>query len=67
MLRRRLQHNQCLSSYIEDTDAYGVVYNGNYLRAYDRSLHTTSLLEECGLSPDENCQIHILMTDRLLL
>jgi hypothetical protein len=26
--------------YIEDTDAYGVMYNANYLRAYDRALHS---------------------------
>lgn len=25
--------------YIEDTDAYGIMYNGNYLRSYDRALH----------------------------
>lgn len=25
--------------FIEDTDAYGVVYNGNYLKFYDRALH----------------------------
>ena len=25
--------------YIEDTDAYGVVYNTNYIRAYERALH----------------------------
>ena len=28
--------------YIEDTDAYGIVYNPNYLRAFDRALHQTS-------------------------
>mmetsp|Transcript_7122 Transcript_7122/g.11865 ORF Transcript_7122/g.11865 Transcript_7122/m.11865 type:complete len:368 (-) Transcript_7122:713-1816(-) len=28
--------------YIEDTDAYGVMYNANYLRAYERALHTVS-------------------------
>lgn len=27
-----------LSIFIEDTDAYGVVYNGNYLKFYDRAL-----------------------------
>lgn len=33
--------------YIEDTDAYGVKYNANYLRTYDRALHQacTSLSE----------------------
>ena len=25
--------------FIEDTDAYGVMYNANYLRCYDRALH----------------------------
>jgi len=30
--------------YIEDTDAYGVIYNANYIRAYDRALHRTSIL-----------------------
>ena len=28
--------------YIEDTDTYGVVYNANYLRAYERALQTAS-------------------------
>lgn len=28
--------------YIEDTDAYGVMYNANYLRAYERAMHTVS-------------------------
>jgi acyl-CoA thioesterase FadM len=27
-----------MSVYIEDTDAYGVIYNSNYLRAYERAL-----------------------------
>jgi acyl-CoA thioesterase FadM len=25
--------------FIEDTDAYGIMYNGNYLRSYDRALY----------------------------
>jgi hypothetical protein len=29
-----------MTVYIEDTDAYGVMYYGNYLRAYDRALHS---------------------------
>jgi len=29
--------------YIEDTDAYGVMYNANYLRAYERALHLLSI------------------------
>ena len=28
--------------YIEDTDAYGVMYNANYLRAYERAIHLIS-------------------------
>ena len=28
--------------YIEDTDAYGVMYNANYLRAYERALQQTN-------------------------
>jgi len=28
--------------YIEDTDAYGVMYNGNYLRSYERALSHVS-------------------------
>ncbi len=27
------------SVYIEDTDAYGVIYNGNYIKCYERALH----------------------------
>ena len=30
--------------YIEDTDAYGIMYNTNYLRAYDRALHMSAKL-----------------------
>lgn len=29
--------------FIEETDAYGVVYNANYLRIYDRALHMISI------------------------
>lgn len=29
--------------FIEDTDAYGIMYNGNYLRSYDRALHICTL------------------------
>lgn len=28
--------------FIEDTDAYGIMYNGNYLRSYDRALHLST-------------------------
>ena len=33
---------QPMQVYIEDTDAYGIMYNSNYLRCYDRALHMTS-------------------------
>lgn len=32
--------------YIEDTDAYGVMYNGNYLRSYERALSHVSREKE---------------------
>jgi acyl-CoA thioester hydrolase len=39
-----LQEVKLLSSpmqvYIEDTDAYGVVYNANYIRSYERALYS---------------------------
>jgi acyl-CoA thioesterase FadM len=34
--------SQSFHVYIEDTDAYGVMYNANYLRAYERAMHTVS-------------------------
>jgi acyl-CoA thioesterase FadM len=34
--------------YIEDTDSYGVMYNGNYLRAYERAL--SNLFRSSGSS-----------------
>jgi len=33
--------------YIEDTDAYGILYNANYLKFYDRALHRTSYENDC--------------------
>ena len=34
--------------FIEDTDAYGIMYNGNYLRSFDRAIHlcTSSLVND---------------------
>jgi hypothetical protein len=44
-----------MTVYIEDTDAYGMMYNGNYLRAYDRALHamvtTTATTRGASVSP----------------
>ena len=34
--------------YIEDTDSYGVMYNANYLRSYDRALHSMYALQDRG-------------------
>eukprot|EP00978_Attheya_sp_CCMP212_P010394 scaffold25190_cov53-Attheya_sp.AAC.2 len=31
--------SQPMQLYIEDTDAYGVMYNGNYIKSYERALH----------------------------
>lgn len=31
--------SQAMQLYIEDTDAYGVMYNGNYIKSYERALH----------------------------
>jgi hypothetical protein len=32
--------------YIEDTDSYGVMYHANYLRAYDRALHSMFMMND---------------------
>ncbi|KAL3934580.1 MAG: hypothetical protein SGBAC_009732 [Bacillariaceae sp.] len=32
--------SQVFQVYIEDTDAYGIMYNGNYLKFYDRALYS---------------------------
>ena len=31
-----------MTVYLEDTDAYGIMFNTNYLRSYDRALHLTT-------------------------
>ena len=36
-------HSPEMKVFIEDTDAYGIMYNGNYLRSYDRALHLSSI------------------------
>ena len=33
--------------YIEDTDAYGVMYNGNYIKSYERALHEFHTRTKC--------------------
>ncbi|KAL9183306.1 hypothetical protein ACHAXT_005093 [Thalassiosira profunda] len=43
--------------YIEDTDAYGVVYNSNYLRAYERALHSAAADDSAGEGDDGNLQL----------
>jgi acyl-CoA thioesterase FadM len=43
--------------YIEDTDAYGVKYNGNYIRSYERALHQHSHINQnANFSKDDECQ-----------
>ena len=37
------KHKVPFTVYIEDTDTYGVVYNGNYMKYYDRAL--TSIMQ----------------------
>lgn len=36
--------------FIEDTDAFGMKYNGNYIRTYERALHTAELGDDSILS-----------------
>ena len=42
--------------YIEDTDAYGIMYNGNYLKFYDRALHSSPEVKSV-LPPDGDWSI----------
>jgi acyl-CoA thioesterase FadM len=44
-LSKNMELSSCFTTssipvYIEDTDAYGVIYNANYLRAYDRAIQS---------------------------
>ncbi|CAB9498847.1 expressed unknown protein [Seminavis robusta] len=36
--------------FIEDTDSYGVMYHANYLRAYDRALHSMFMINDNSLN-----------------
>jgi acyl-CoA thioesterase FadM len=46
--------------YIEDTDAYGIMYNSNYLRSFDRALHvTTTQYNTTNKQRDANRSIRI--------
>eukprot|EP00977_Amphora_coffeiformis_P013554 scaffold3586_cov164-Amphora_coffeaeformis.AAC.5 len=45
--------------YIEDTDAYGVVYNANYLKFYDRALQMASSGSDSTLVPDDFCMVAV--------
>lgn len=40
--------------FIEDTDAYGIMYNGNYLRSYDRVLHLCTSNKNNGDADDDD-------------
>ncbi|GKY90418.1 hypothetical protein MPSEU_000015600 [Mayamaea pseudoterrestris] len=45
--------------YIEDTDAYGVKYNANYMRTYERAMHQAQLQEPslAGFPPSPHWSI----------
>ena len=40
--------------YIEDTDSYGVMYNANYLRCFDRALHSFYAMGDDVISANRN-------------
>lgn len=48
--------------YIEDTDAYGVIYNANYLRIYDRALHVAGMLFQNKNDIDEDEENHVVVS-----
>jgi len=54
--------------YIEDTDAYGVKYNGNYIRSYERALHQFhtqyDYINVNGEEDDQQRQVPLLMQDQ---
>jgi acyl-CoA thioesterase FadM len=51
--------------YIEDTDAYGIMYNANYLRSYDRALHlTTTATSNNNNNNNSNSNLNTLMTSQ---
>jgi hypothetical protein len=56
--------------YIEDTDAYGVKYNGNYIRSYERALHqfhaqyNYSNINIDAAEDDQQRQVPLLMQDQ---
>lgn len=54
--------------YIEDTDAYGVKYNGNYIRSYERALHQFhtqyDYINVNGEEDDQQRHVPLLMQDQ---
>jgi len=40
--------------YIEDTDSYGVMYNANYLRSFDRALHSFYAMGDYVMNNNNN-------------
>jgi len=46
-----LQHRLTAKVYLEDTDAFGIVYHANYLKYCERA--RTDMLGECGYSLGE--------------
>lgn len=52
--------------YIEDTDAYGVMYHSNHVKAYDRALHLTSMDQTTGTSVLQHDGWSIISIERML-
>jgi acyl-CoA thioesterase FadM len=52
--------------YIEDTDAYGIMYNSNYLRSYDRALHLTANADSTSTSESNSTTTPNRSTPRCL-
>lgn len=63
----RLTHftTEPIPVYIEDTDAYGIMYNANYLRAYDRALHSCSVVTTTTKSNDIDDGWSIVAVDKM--
>ena len=49
--------------YIEDTDAYGVMYNANYVRCYERALHLSTADERKNHQWDEHYKSNSILNN----
>lgn len=50
--------------FIEDTDAFGMKYNGNYIRTYERALHAAELGKDSILSQHPDAWTMIKVTNQ---